>query len=287
MGARAASSPVLSVVEGQAPRPEWVETPTSFGVGGELVYAVGDIHGRYDLLKILLAELAQDAAERADGRRPMMVFCGDYIDRGPQSPEVLDAMLWLKRRSDVEARLLKGNHEQGLLDFVDDPVAGAAWLRFGGAETLAAYGVNLPEEEPGPEPLARARDELLDRMPAAHLQLLQSLELMVAVGDYAFVHAGVRPGRPLRRQTEHDLLWIREPFLTFKKPHEKVIVHGHTWTDERPQLHRHRLGLDTGAYVTGVLTAVRLEDRRLAVVQACEVDSSAPESAPLPQPSLK
>jgi len=282
MAVRAASSPVLTLVEGQSlaesqgPRPEWVETSTSFGVDGELVYAVGDVHGCYDLLRSLLAELARDAAERAEGRRPVMVFCGDYIDRGPQSAEVLDAMLWLKRRPDVETRLLKGNHEQGLLDFLDDPAAGSAWLRFGGVETLAAYGVELSEDESDPERLAGARNDLLDRMPAAHLRLLQSLELMVSVGDYAFVHAGVRPGRPLRRQTERDLLWIREPFLTFDRPHEKVIVHGHTWTDERPQLHRHRLGLDTGAYATGVLTAIRIEDRRLGVIQACEADVSRP-----------
>ncbi|RAK50936.1 metallophosphoesterase family protein [Phenylobacterium deserti] len=244
------------------------EQPTGRQVDGELVYAVGDIHGRYDLLKVMLAQLARDYAQRTAGRRPVLVFLGDYVDRGPQSPEVLDALIWLARRPDLEVRLLKGNHEQAMLDFIDDPVRAAPWLGFGGAQTLTAYGVEPPGEESGPQDLRQARDALLDRMPAAHLRRLQTLELMVAVGDYAFVHAGVRPGAALAAQDERDLLWIRRSFLESEGPHEKVIVHGHTWIDEKPQMHGHRLGLDTGAYATGVLTAVRLEDNRMAILQA-------------------
>ena len=236
--------------------------------GGELVYAIGDIHGCYAPLKELLAQVVCDCAERARGRRPILVFLGDYIDRGPQSDAVLEAMVWLKRRSDAELHLLKGNHEQALLRFLDEPEGAAGWLRFGGEETLVSYGVMPPSLEEGLAGLVRARDDLLQRMPAAHLKLLQSLELMVEVGDYAFVHAGVRPGAGLAAQTEDDLLWIRGGFLDHEGPHEKVIVHGHTWLGDQPQLYGHRIGVDTGCYATGVLTAVRIEDDGVAVLQA-------------------
>lgn len=241
----------------------------SAGTEGELVYAVGDVHGCYDLMKALLASIAADSAGRARGRRPILIFLGDYVDRGPDSAKVVEALIWLKRRPDLEVRLLKGNHEQAMLAFLDAPEANAAWLRWGGAETLAAYGVAPPEPATAdPLALSRARDELLARMPAGHLRLLQRLELMVAVGDYAFVHAGVRPGAPLGQQTEQDLLWIREGFLDFDGPLEKVIVHGHTWLDEQPRFSEHRLALDTGAYRTGVLTALRLDGVEREVLQA-------------------
>jgi serine/threonine protein phosphatase 1 len=235
---------------------------------GQLVYAIGDVHGCYGLMKALLAQLAPDSAERAKGRRPVLIFCGDYVDRGPASPQVLEALVWLKRRGDFDLHLLKGNHEQGMLAFIDNPGEGVDWLRFGGGETLYSYGVAVPTPDEGEAGLVRARDELLANMPASHLRLLQGLELMVMVGDYAFVHAGVRPGAKLTGQSEDDLLWIRRPFLEAPGPFEKVVVHGHTWIDERPQIHEHRVGLDTGAYATGVLTAARFEDGEMALFQA-------------------
>jgi serine/threonine protein phosphatase 1 len=235
-----------------------------------LVYAVGDVHGCYDLMKALLAKIAADSAARAQGRRPILIFLGDYVDRGPQSAKVLEALIWLKRRPDLEVRLLKGNHEAAMLGFLDAPEANVAWLDWGGAETLAAYGVTPPALDEGPLAVTHARDALLAKMPASHLLLLQRLELMVAVGDYAFVHAGVRPGAALAQQTEQDLLWIREGFLDAPGPHEKVIVHGHTWLDERPQLSEHRIGVDTGAYRTGVLTALRLDGAEREALQVGE-----------------
>jgi serine/threonine protein phosphatase 1 len=242
--------------------------PTPTLTGGELVYAIGDIHGCYGLMKDVLARLAADYAGRAAGRRPILIFLGDYIDRGPASAEVLEALVWIRRREDLEVHLLKGNHEQALLAFLDAPERGGPWLAFGGAETLASYGVTPPAEDDAPEALVRARDELLERMPASHLKLLQELELAVVVGDYAFVHAGVRPGAPLEAQEENDLLWIRKGFVDQPGPFGKVIVHGHTWLSERPQLSEHRIGLDTGAYATGVLTAIRLEDHEAELLQA-------------------
>jgi serine/threonine protein phosphatase 1 len=250
-----------------APDDHVLEAETDLKVDGQLVYAIGDVHGRYDLLKDLLAEIARDSARRAEGRRPVLVFCGDYVDRGPESAQVLDALVWLTRRPDFELHLLMGNHEQGMLGFLDRPEWGEPWLQFGGVETLASYGVALPEEEFGPSFLVQARDDLLDRMPAAHLRLLQGLKAMAVVGDYAFVHAGVRPGAALADQAERDLYWIRGEFIESEGPHEKVIVHGHTWIDDKPQLHPHRLGIDTGAYATGVLSALRLEDGKRAVIQ--------------------
>jgi len=235
---------------------------------GRLIYAIGDVHGCYDLLRDLLALIARDHALRGAPGRPTLVFLGDYVDRGPQSAQVLEALAWLRRRPDLEVRLLKGNHEQALLQFLEEPVGAGPWLVYGGAETLAAYGVAPPQPDDHALEFVRARDELLDRMPAAHLTLLQGLELVIEAGDYAFVHAGIRPGVPLERQSERDLLWIRKGFLDAPGPFAKVIVHGHSWDGEAPQLGRHRLGLDTGAFATGVLTAMRLFDGEREVLQA-------------------
>ena len=242
--------------------------PTGARVEGQLVYAIGDIHGRYDLMKALLAQIVADYPGRAAGRRPVVIFLGDYVDRGPDSAKVVEALLWLARRPDLDVRMLKGNHEDAMLGFLDTPATGAAWLRYGGAETLASYGVLAPDPDEGAAGLSRARDELLERMPASHLRLLQGLELMLQLGDYVFVHAGVRPRTALAAQEPHDLLWIRKEFLEARGPFEKVVVHGHTWLSDRPQVFDHRIGVDTGAFATGALTAVRLQDGEIAVFQA-------------------
>jgi len=252
---------------------------TADAVGGELVYAVGDIHGCYDLMKDLLARLAADTERRARGRRAILIFLGDYVDRGPHSARVMEALVWLQRRGDLEIHFLKGNHEQALLEFLDAPERGGPWIGFGGAETLASYGVDAPGAEASPAEYRTARDELLERMPASHLRLLQQLETMVVVGDYAFVHAGVRPGVPLEAQEETDLLWIRRGFVDQPGPFGKMIVHGHTWLSEQPQLEEHRIGLDTGGYATGVLSALRIEDGEYEVLQAQRGDVWAPREA--------
>jgi serine/threonine protein phosphatase 1 len=235
---------------------------------GQLIYAVGDIHGRYDLLKAALVQIAADCAGEATGRLPMLVLLGDYIDRGPDSAKVLQALVWLQRRGEFALRLLKGDHEQELLAFLEAPARRESWLGVGGAETLASYGVTPPSSGAGVQALVAARDALLDQMPASHLQLLSELQLQAVVGDYAFVHAGVRPRRRLAAQTEADLLGIRHEFLDAEGPFERVIVHGHTWLGEQPQLTEHRIGLDTGAYETGVLTMVRLDGAGVQLFQA-------------------
>ena len=248
-------------------------------VGGELVYAVADIHGCYELMKDVLARLAADTEVRAAGRRPILIFLGDYVDRGPHSARVMEALVWLQRRGDLEIHFLKGNHEQALLEFLEAPERSGPWIGFGGAETLTSYGVVPPPAEAPPDVYRAARDDLLERMPASHLHLLQRLETMVIVGDYAFVHAGVRPGVPLGEQEEIDLLWIRRGFVDQPGPFGKIIVHGHTWLSEQPQLEAHRIGLDTGGYATGVLSALRIEDGEYEVLQARRGDVWAPGAA--------
>jgi len=234
--------------------------------GGGLIYAIGDVHGRLDLLQLLLDRVDADAA----GRPCRLVFCGDYVDRGPASADVLEWLVGLTRILGPRVTLLKGNHEQALLRFLDDPSIGALWIeRFGGAETLLSYGVPAPDAG-APGELAAARDELLANMPAGHLRLLQGLQLAFVHHDYLFTHAGLSPEARLSEQTEDDLLWGPDGFLEAKGPFEKFVVHGHTWRGDEPELLGHRIGLDTGAYATGVLTAVRIEDGDHRPLQALD-----------------
>jgi serine/threonine protein phosphatase 1 len=229
-------------------------------VDGQLVYAIGDIHGCYDLLRALLAKIAEDAASRTDGTAPILIFCGDYVDRGPDAARVLDALCWLKRHAPHEVRFLKGNHEAVMLDYIRDPGQTRDWMRFGGMDTLLSYGVEPPSADDDVVEHLRARDDLLERLPVAHMTFLERLDLMLTVGDYVFVHAGIAPGMPLADQAEADLLWIRDGFLDSRQRHEKIVVHGHTWTSSSPERLINRIGVDTGAYETGVLTSVKLED---------------------------
>jgi len=235
--------------------------------GGRLIYAVGDVHGRLDVLGPLLRDIAEDAVASPGAARPLLIFLGDYVDRGPASKGVIDLILEMRSWAKFEVRALKGNHEEALLQFLAEPTFGQTWLDHGGAATLASYGVQPPAQRTDPAAWQAARDAFAAALPAEHKAFYESLELMVTVGDYAFVHAGVRPGVPLAEQAERDLLWIRQEFLAERGRFEKVIVHGHT-PMEAPQLTPSRLGVDTGAYATGVLTAVRLEGEDQRVMQA-------------------
>lgn len=230
---------------------------------GMIVYAIGDVHGERALLERLLDLIRQDTAERPEA--PVAVFLGDYIDRGPDSRGVLE-LICGNPLPGVAVRRLLGNHERAMLDFLDAPQGNAGWLDFGGIACLDSYGVRM---QPGSRDAARltaCRDDLRDRLPAAHLALLRSLEPWAAYGDYLFVHAGIRPGIPLAEQAVADLLWIREPFLNWSGPHEKVVVHGHS-IRPAPQRLPNRIGIDTGAYATGVLTAVALAGEEARFLQ--------------------
>jgi serine/threonine protein phosphatase 1 len=243
---------------------------------GRLVYAVGDVHGSLDLLEALLAEIARDALESRPAWRPLLIFVGDYVDRGPASAQVLDLLVSLSGSPAFEVRALKGNHEEAMLRFLDDPWFGPTWVQFGGAETLASYGVAAPTSDDG-SAWAAAREALANSLPPSHLEFLSNLELLVKVGDYVFVHAGLDPDQSLERQVEHDVLWIRREFLGATGLGECVVVHGHTPAEE-PEFFAHRIGVDTGAYATGLLTAVRLLDdaRSLIQVQAERALAAAP-----------
>jgi serine/threonine protein phosphatase 1 len=224
---------------------------------GRRVYAIGDIHGRADLLVKLLDELRADIEKGGFEGRPILVFLGDYVDRGFQSKDVIDVLLG-SSLSPFETYFLKGNHEAAMLQFLRDPSIGPRWAEFGGVETLVSYGVRPPRTRTSPDEWALASQTLNDMLPPNHLHFLTNLDLSVRIGDYVFVHAGVRPGVPLDQQSEYDLLWIRDEFLSDRRPLGAVIVHGHTPTS-KPHKDSRRIGVDTGAYLSGRLTAARFE----------------------------
>lgn len=234
---------------------------------GRLVYAIGDIHGRVDALEALLRTIVEDSRASAPAERPVLVFLGDYVDRGPASAEVVELIIAFAKQPAFEVHALKGNHEEALLQFFDDPEFGATWADFGGMATLVSYGVTPPIGRTDSDAWTAAAAALAKAMPAEHVTFYNELELMTEVGGYAFVHAGVRPGVPLAQQSAHDLMWIRQEFLSSSKSFEKVIVHGHTPTAE-PQVTGSRIGIDTGVYATGILTAVRLDDEGASFLQA-------------------
>ncbi len=227
-----------------------------------LAYAVGDIHGRDDLLARLLARIEADAAGRG-ARRRVVVFLGDYVDRGPDSREVMER-LCQGPPAGFEWVLLRGNHEDFLLRFLDDPSVGLVWMLNGGTATAYSYLGRMPGEW---DDMARLRDALRARIPSRHLEVLRRLALYHVEGDYLFVHAGVRPGVPLERQDPRDLMWIRDPFLTSAADHGKIVVHGHSVAAE-PVVRPNRIGVDTGAFASGVLTAAALDGTEVRFLRA-------------------
>jgi serine/threonine protein phosphatase 1 len=227
------------------------------------VYAIGDIHGRLDLLEGLLGQISRDEAERG-APAGELIFLGDLVDRGPNSAQVIDRLMVLKAER-PNVRLLLGNHEEVFLGaLAGDPKALRLFSRIGGEETILSYGVS-------PQAYAQADyDELhrllVEAVPAAHRDFLESCEDMVVAGDYVFVHAGIRPGVPLADQRPADLRWIRDEFLRARGPFEKLVVHGHTISEEIVEL-PHRIGIDTGAYRSGLLTAMGFEAKKRWILQ--------------------
>lgn len=233
---------------------------------GTRIYAVGDIHGRADLLRAAHERIREDARTSA-ARRKVVVYLGDYIDRGPGSREVVDVLL-SEPLADFEAVYLKGNHEQALLDFLRDISVAPQWFYYGGDATLQSYNVARPVPGGGPPALLKVQAELKEKLPERHLAFYRSLALSHRAGDYLFVHAGIRPGVPLTAQREQDMLWIRDEFLGSTADHGCVVVHGHTITP-RPDIKGNRIGIDTGAYATGRLTCLMLDgDERDFLVTA-------------------
>jgi serine/threonine protein phosphatase 1 len=237
------------------PNPPSLDHPTL--PEGQLLYAVGDIHGRLDLLEGLLEQIGADASER-DAEWRTLVFLGDYVDRGPDSRRVVKKLI-----SDLpqgfETHFLKGNHEAILLDFLEDPWCLDHWRMNGGEATLRSYGIDTQRLIRISAPPDLWRQAFAEAVPEAHVRFFKSLKLSVSFGDYLFVHAGVRPGVPLSAQTEADLIWIRSPFLNHADPFGKIVVHGHT-PGQEPETRPNRIGIDTGAVFTGRLTALRLQN---------------------------
>jgi len=231
----------------------------------ELVYAIGDVHGRLDCLTPLLEAIRADA--EATGLRPRLILLGDLVDRGPESRQVVDRVLALVAEGWCEVETLKGNHEEALLLFLEEPTFGAAWAEHGGGPTLLSYGVAPPRTRTDEAAWAATRDAFAAALPAEHLAFYRGLKLWTASDDYLFVHAGVRPGVPIERQVEADLLWIRGPFLETERSGDKVVVHGHTPADQA-EMTPWRIGVDTGAYATGLLSAVRLHGAGRQLLQA-------------------
>lgn len=231
---------------------------------GERVYAVGDVHGCLPQLNALLAAIAEDDAARPTAETTI-VMLGDVVDRGPASAQAIDRLIALKAAA-PRTRFLKGNHEEVFLHALDgDEQALRMFCRIGGRETIISYGVG--EQEYERLDYAELAERLLAVVPDAHRAFLDAFEDMVVIGDYAFVHAGIRPNVALSLQKIADLRWIRGAFLDYPGRHEKMIVHGHTIT---PEVERRlgRIGIDTGAYAGGPLTALGLEADASWILQA-------------------
>ncbi|SFR98832.1 metallophosphoesterase family protein [Sphingomonas jatrophae] len=221
-------------------------------------YVVGDVHGRLDRLDALLAMIDRDRAEQPE-RRTLIAFLGDYIDRGPHSAGVIDRLAKYVP-ADAEALFLAGNHEDALLQVLQGaPGMLRNWLRFGGDACARSYGVDEDRLVAAGE-LVGAR-MLGEAIPEAHHRFLRNLRDRWVFGDYLFVHAGIRPGIRLDAQIPADLLWIREPFLSARHAHGMMVVHGHTIVDAAEE-HANRIAIDTGAFRSGRLTALVIEDDR-------------------------
>jgi serine/threonine protein phosphatase 1 len=244
---------MLEFLKRKSPAPERT-VPASVGED-KRVYAIGDIHGRADLLLELLGLLADDDAARP--RLPLhLILLGDLIDRGPRSAHVIDQAMALARSS-PNVRFLKGNHEEVFVRAaLGDPRAARFFCRIGGTETLASYGLAaVDQEEMSDEALV---GWMLDHIPRDHVDFVDAFEDKVEMGDYLFVHAGLRPGVAIDAQEPGDMRWIRDEFLDHQGFFDRVVVHGHSITDavdERPN----RIGIDTGAYYSGRLTAIGLQ----------------------------
>jgi serine/threonine protein phosphatase 1 len=222
------------------------------------IYAVGDIHGRADLLADVIARIDDDLA-----RRPILhaieVYLGDYIDRGPDSKTVIDllSIRLVKNR----AVCLSGNHEAMMEDFLRDPVELQSWLQLGGMHTLASYGVSLRQGESE----INMHRRFWRAFPRTHELFLQCLHHNFCCGDFLFVHAGIRPGVSIEQQDVQDMLWIRQEFLNSPRDHGKFVVHGHTPVPH-PDIRSNRMNIDTGAWRTGTLTCAVIEGTTILIL---------------------
>lgn len=234
---------------------------------------IPDLHGHLQTHDRLFHIIEQEIAE-APHLRHIAVYLGDYVDRGPDSKGLIDRLIAIKAAppAGLETVFLAGNHERGLLGFLESPHGWANWLDYGGLDTLQSYGLSLINTA---LILPAEREEIqlafLKTLPSSHYEFLSLLQSMYILGDYAFVHAGIQPGVPLGEQDERDLMMIRQPFLSWPHPHEKCIVHGHTIISQ-PEVLMNRIGLDTGLYQGGLLSCAVLEDNKVRIQQLQRLD---------------
>jgi serine/threonine protein phosphatase 1 len=229
---------------------------------GTRYYAIGDIHGRLDLFEAMIAAIEAETAA-APGLDHNIVLLGDLVDRGPDSAAVVErARAWQQTRN---VRVLAGNHEEMFLAAFDKPEALRHFLKHGGRETVLSYG--MTKQQLATLPLEELFERLPQFVPHSVRDYIAGFETMIRAGDYLFVHAGIDPSRPLNEQKRSDLLWIRERFLSHEGPLEKVVVHGHTIFDHVMDC-GNRIGIDTGAFRSGVLTALVLEGDQRRILQA-------------------
>jgi serine/threonine protein phosphatase 1 len=241
---------------------------------GQRVYAVGDIHGRRDLFEVLIEAIEADDAA-AGPAETTVILLGDLVDRGPDSAGVIAlARQWQRRRA---VRILYGNHEEMFVRSLTEPEMFRHFLRHGGRETILSYGVDRARF--GPASLEQAQDLMRAAVPAEDIAFVESFEDMIALGDYLFVHAGIDPRVPLDEQRRQDLRWIREPFLSCADAHGPVVVHGHTICDAPEDL-GNRIGIDTGAYASGRLTALVLEGTSRRYLEAAEDEAGRVRAGP-------
>lgn len=226
---------------------------------GVRVYAIGDVHGRTDLLGRQLAQIESDE-KRYPCERSIIVLLGDYIDRGPDSRGTIDALLAIAQHRELVC--LKGNHETLILQFLDRPDSLNDWRSLGGLETLVSYGLR-PSFSRSNGDHERLSEELRDALPEQHLEFFRTLPLSFSCGDFFFVHAGVRPGIAFGKQVDDDMLWIRDEFLQHASPFEKFVVHGHTPVNA-PDIRSNRANIDTGAFATGRLSCLAIEGKNIA-----------------------
>ena len=235
---------------------------------GQRVYAVGDIHGCLDLFEAIIAAIEEDDASSAPAETTVILL-GDLVDRGPDSAGVVArAREWSEQRT---VRMLAGNHEEMFLSSFDDIDVLRHFLRFGGKETVLSYGIG--RDAYNAAELEEVQELMRAAVPEADRDFLRSFEDMIAIGDYLFVHAGIVPGVPFEEQRRKDLRWIREPFLSHCEPFGAVVVHGHTISDE-PVERGNRIGIDTGAYSSGRLTALALEGNTRRYIEALDQEGT-------------
>lgn len=240
---------------------------------GKMVYAIGDVHGRADLLRQLLEIMKHDHKLHASPYPATLVFLGDYVDRGGASNQVIETLIELEGDPSIELMALRGNHDQFLLDFLTQPLLGKAWINFGGSATLAAYGVPVPKTLSDDGAWLETCEQLARAIPPEHVAFLESTHYCATFGDYVFVHAGVRPGVELRHQRPADLMSVREVFLATQDAIPgRVVVFGHT-PFQAPLVEEDKIGIDTGACATGVLTALSLFNDTRRFLQTIDTGS--------------